>query len=160
MTDVGKIVEGLPDVIQELLESAHTISYDELKLKSLDPSTVLLAIIRQGGSGSAHVLTRYGLTEQNIRQVIRGNSDLRKRDKKTKDAWGQRHKNPQPANFSAASVEMLKLLSKTEHHKSKTIYISNTLEAVVLSNSDVVKKIFQSVGLKMSTVRRDLGIGS
>ena len=160
MTDAVKIVEGLPEVIQELLGSAYTISYDELKLKSLDPSTVLLAIIRQGGSGSAQVLANYGLTEQNVRQVIRGNSDLRKRDKKSKDIWGQRHKNLQPIVYSAASVEMLKLLSKKEHHKSKTIYIANTLEAVILSKSDVVEKIFRSVGLKMGAVRRDLGIGS
>ena len=161
MADILEVVERLPEPIKVLNDSAFEVAYTELRLKNVDSSAMLLAILRLGNSnGSAQWLFSTGITEKLVIDHIKRDFTRRKKSKGDKDAWGKRHQVMQPTVYTASAKKMLEILSRVRHGKTASIYVAITLEAVVLSDSHTVKDIFKSIGLSPSDVKHKLSIGS
>jgi len=153
MSDMQEIIEELPQRIQELSNSASQLAYHhkDLRLLYVDSSIFLLTILRLGDSnGSAQWLHSAGLTEHGILRIIK--EDYASRDeRKSRVAIG---------GYTAAAKRMFMILTRVERSKTSSAYIAKVLEAVTLSDSLTVEKIFASVGLSIGDVKHILNITS
>ena len=150
MSDMREIIEGLPQRIQELSNSASQLAFHhkDLKFRYVDSSIFLLTILRLGDSnGSAQWLHSIGLTEHLVLRII-------------KEDFTRTSNRAVAGGYTAAAKRMFMILTQVERSKTSSAYIAKVLEAVTLSESLTVEKIFASVGLSIGDVKHILNITS
>jgi hypothetical protein len=153
MSDIQEIIEELPQCIQELSNSASQLAHHhkELRLRYVDSSIFLLSILRLGDSnGSAQWLHSAGLTEHQVLRIIKEDYASGARSSSRTAIGG----------YTVAAKQMFMILTGVEQFKSRSTYIAKVLEAVVLSESLTVERIFASVSLSISDVKRTLNISA
>jgi hypothetical protein len=154
-----QIFKNFPPRIKELHNGAGDL-IEKLDLQYIDSSTFLVPIIALGqNDSSARWLMSIGLSEEVIVRFVRSNNHPRQYRLSLADWFKRRPAVPDTLAYTPAARRMFSFLAKAKGtHLAADLYVGDVLDAIVRSQSDIVRKIFHSVGYAMPDVRSILNI--
>jgi len=158
-----QVMEELPQRVKSVYDSAFRMADEEIKLRVIDSSVILLAIIKLGDTNSsARWLHSTGLTDATVLSFIMEDFMVRKEQKRVRDRWGDKRPIPVIITATESTIKTLSYLGTVRQDCRATgeVYIAHVLEAIAYSDSSTVQRIFGSVGLEMADVRNALNIPS
>ena len=153
------ILERLSKPLRDLHDTAFKLAHEELRVRTIDSSVYLLAILRVGDSDPmVKWLHSTGITDKKVAEFIKANFESRRRDKKEKDPWGGTRSTENPPSYTAAARTMFEKLQWIRVGRPvHSAFVAKLLEAVVVSDSQTVVRIFADVGIDVADVRRQMG---
>jgi len=167
MTDANifALIDGLPPRIKELHDRTFTMVFeaDDVRLQSIDSAGFMLSILELSNQFEAVAwLQSIGITDGRVKRIMLEHFGRRPSPATRKDKWDASHDVEEIAQYTAAAKRMFIQLSTLDRsaRATNTMYVAKTLEAIVLSGSYTVERIFQSAGLSMDDVKHVLNIKS